>query len=302
MSVLITGGTGLIGRELSAQLINKGYQVIILSRNRNLNKIVPGTRIVSWDGMSLKGWENEMDQVDVVVNLAGASIGEGRWTIERKNEIYASRINAGKAIFNAIKLAKVRKRVLLQASAVGYYGNSGDRILDESSPPGDDFLSKLCVAWEASTANTDQFAVRRIILRTGLVLTPKAGVLKKLLLPFRLFAGGKYGSGEQWWPWIHIVDQIDAMIYLIENEKASGVFNLTSPQPLKMKAFGKALARALNRPYWAPVPGVLLQMVLGEMSKIVLEGQRALPVRLLNTGYAFNFEYLSDALEDLFRK
>ena len=301
MNVLITGGTGLIGTELSTQLINKGYQVTILSRNPSLNKIVPDARIVSWDGMSLKGWAQEMDQVDVVVNLAGASIGEGRWTSERKNEIYASRINAGKAIFNAIKLAKGRKRVLLQASAVGYYGNSGECILDETSPPGNDFLSKLCMAWEASTANVEQFSVRRIVLRTGLVLTPKAGVLRKLLLPFRFFAGGKYGNGEQWWPWIHIVDQINSMIYLIENEKASGVFNLTAPQPIKMKDFGKTLARALSRPYCAPIPGFILEIALGEMSKIILEGQRALPIRLLNTGYTFKFEYLSGALEDLLK-
>ena len=160
----------------------------------------------------------------------------------------------GKQYLMLLSLPRLGKEFFFKLQRLGYYGNSGDRILDETSPPGDDFLSKLCVAWEASTANTDQFAVRRIILRTGLVLTPKAGVLKKLLLPFRLFAGGKYGSGEQWWPWIHIVDQIDAMIYLIENEKASGVFNLTSPQPLKMKDFGKALARALNRPYWGASP------------------------------------------------
>ena len=167
MNVLITGGTGLIGSELSARLLDRGYQVIILSRKHSMPELVQGARTILWDGMSTSGWAHEMDQVDVVVNLAGANIGTGRWTPERKNEIYASRINASRAIYNAIKLTSPRKRTLLQASAVGYYGNSGDRILDETSPVGSDFLSKLCIAWEASTKNTEQFNVRRVVLRTA---------------------------------------------------------------------------------------------------------------------------------------
>lgn len=309
MNVLLTGGTGLIGRALAAELTDQGHQVTVLTRNpeRAAARLPRGVTAHPWDATTLDGWEHLVAQADAIVNLAGESIaGESlpailthRWTPETKRRILASRQGVGELLTQAIAAAATRPRVLVQASAVGYYGDASDRDVDESAPPGADFLSQVCVAWEASTAAVEALGVRRVILRTGLVLARDGGILPVMLLPVRFFVGGPLGSGEQAVPWIHLADEVAAIRFLLENEAASGPFNLSAPQPVSQAVFTRTAARVLHRPGIFPTPAFALRLVLGEKAALVLEGQRAIPRRLLQTGFTFRFTDLEAALSDL---
>jgi uncharacterized protein (TIGR01777 family) len=300
MKIIITGGSGLIGRAFTTKAVQNKHQVIVLTRDPSKNLSSKDINFVRWDGRSTNGWLDQVESADAIINLAGANIGETRWTMERKQMIRESRLLAGKAVTEAIQRANHRPRLVMQASAVGYYGNSvDDTELSEAAPASQDYLGQLCVDWENSTRSVEELGFRRIILRTGLVLTKKGGALGKLILQYRLFAGGPLGSGNQWWPWIHLKDQVSAMLYLLENDQASGVYNLSAPNPVKMKDLGNTLAKVLNRPYWIPVPAFGLKILLGEMSKIVLEGQRAIPAQLLAQGYQFQYPDLEMAIKDI---
>ncbi len=299
MRVLIVGGTGMIGRALTRSLIEKGHAVWVLTRRDDLTGMPSAIRLSKWDGRTENGWKDAAQWAQVIVNLAGENIGAGRWTAARKEAIRESRLRAGEAIVRAVQ-AGARPELLIQASAIGYYGvQSGDRELNENIPAGNDFLAQVCVAWEDSTRPVENFGVKRAIVRTGLVLDPRQGVLKRMALPFRLFVGGRLGSGQQWYSWIHWRDEVEAICFLLEN-RLEGVFNLTAPIPLQQADFGCALAKALKRFYWFPVPTFALRLLLGEMSTLVLDGQRVLPIRLLRAGYRFQFGELSSALQDLF--
>ncbi len=302
MKILIAGGSGLIGSALTRYYLAKGQEVYVLSRRGSAATLPAGAKGVVWDARSVHGWGDLMNEMDVVINLTGENLGAGRWTEQRKQRFYSSRIESGKAIIEAMRQAVRKPGVLVQSSAVGYYGDGGDRVLDESSPAGKDFLARLCVDWEESTREAEFMGVRRIVLRTGVVLAKGAEVLKRLILPFRLFVGGPLGDGRQWLPWIHIADVIGAVNFLVEDPNLSGVYNLSAPEPVQNAAFGKTLARVLRRPYWLPVPAFALKLVLGEMSKLVLEGQRAIPKRLIEAGYTFQFAGHEAALRDLLIK
>uniref|UniRef100_A0A7C4KZ58 TIGR01777 family protein n=1 Tax=Bellilinea caldifistulae TaxID=360411 RepID=A0A7C4KZ58_9CHLR len=302
MKILIAGGSGLIGSALTRHYMEKGQEVYILSRRGSTAGLPAGAKGVEWDAQSARGWGDLMNEMDVVINLTGENLGAGRWTEERKQRFYTSRIQSGKALIEAMRQAARKPAVLVQSSAVGYYGDGGDQVLEESSPPGKDFLARLCVDWEESTREAEFMGVRRIVLRTGVVLAEGAEVLNRLILPFRLFVGGPLGSGRQWLPWIHMADVVGAVDYLVENSNFDGIFNLSAPQPVQNATFGKTLARILHRPYWIPVPAFALKLVLGEMSKLVLEGQRAIPKRLLEAGYVFRFVEHEAALRDLLIK
>ena len=300
MRVIITGGTGLIGRRLSSSLVQDGHEAIILSRNPSRAANLPiGARAERWDGRTAEGWGHLLDGADAVVNLAGENIGEWLWTAERKRRIVESRLNAGRAVVQAIEAASTKPRVLVQASGVGYYGDHRDEKLNENSAPGDDWLARLAIDWEASTSAVESLGVRRAIIRSGGVLAQEGGVLPKMLIPFKLFVGGPLGNGKQWLPWIHIADEIGAIRFLLEKESASGPFNLVAPQPLTNAAFGRELARTVRRPYYMPAPAFAIRAMLGEMSSIVLEGQHALPEKLLRLGYGFRFPDAGSALRDL---
>jgi uncharacterized protein (TIGR01777 family) len=301
MKVIITGGTGLIGRALARELIRDGHQVWVLSRNPAKMKTLPGVELVKWDGETAQGWGGLVNGADALVNLAGQNIGDSRWTRQQKILVRSSRIAAGRAVASAVLQANRKPGVVVQASGVGYYGVVDDRPLDEVSPPGSDFLAKLSVEWEASTQPVEQLGVRRVVVRTGVVLDASEGALPRMLLPFRLLVGGPLGNGSQWLPWIHLRDEVDAIRFLIKNENAFGPFNLTSPQPVTNADFGKAIARVLHRPYWLPVPAFALRLVLGEMSTLVLDGQRPYPRKLVGLGYQFHFDEAVDALRDLLR-
>jgi len=300
--VLITGGTGLIGRALSASIAADCYEVIVLSRNpERAAGLPPGVRAERWDARTAVGWGVLADGAYAVVNLAGEGISAGRWTPERKRRIRESRLNAGRAVVEAIEAAKARPLVLIQASGVGYYGPCGEEDVPESAPAGRDYLARLAVEWESSTAGVEALGVRRVIVRTGIVLSKNGGALPRMMLPFRFFIGGRLGSGRQWLPWIHIADEVGAIRFLLENEKARGAFNLGAPNPVTNADFSWWVGRQMGRPAVVPTPGFLLRLAFGEMAGMLLTGQRAVPRHLTQTGYAFRFAEAEAALRDILR-
>ncbi|MDQ7029031.1 MAG: TIGR01777 family oxidoreductase [Ardenticatenia bacterium] len=301
MRVLITGGTGLLGRALSASLAAQGHEVIVLSRSpaQHAGRMPGGVRLRAWDAHSAKGWTDVADGAGAIVNLAGENIAAGRWTPERKRRIRESRLNAGRAVVEAVSLATQKPKVVVQASAVGFYGPAGNEELTEEAPPGHDFLAQVCVAWEASTAPVEQEGVRRVILRTGIVLSTDGGALPRMMPPFKLGLGGPLGNGQQWLPWIHIRDHVRAVRFLIEHEESHGPYNLSAPTPVRNVEFTRALGRVLGRPTFMRVPAIGLRLLFGEMATVLLGGQRAVPRRLLEAGFTFEFTQVEAALRDL---
>ncbi len=305
MRVIITGGTGLIGGALSADLARDGHKVIVLSRAPEQVKGLPaGVRAERWNGRSGDGWAALADGADAIVNLAGANIsGEGlfpsRWTDGRKRIIRESRLNAGQAVVDAVRQVTRKPRVVIQASGVGVYGPRGDDLIAEDGPIGQDFLASFAAHdWEPSTAPVEAMGVRRAIVRTGVVLDKAHGALRPMILQFRLFAGGPIGSGKQWMSWIHLKDEARAIRFLIENESASGLFNLVAPQAVTNAQFARALGRVLGRPAWLPVPGLMMKAMFGEVADLLLTGQRGVPRHLLDMGFQFHFPELEGALRD----
>ena len=301
MRVLITGGTGLIGTALLKSLHDSNCEVTILTRSpeRHQASTPNGVRLEKWDGETAEGWGHLVSQMDAVVNLTGEGIANGRWSTERKERIRESRIRAGNALVSAIRDAETVPGTLIQSSAVGYYGPGGDETMTEQNSAGEDFLARVCFDWEASTAEVEAMGVRRVVIRTGVVLSAQGGALPRMTLPFRLFAGGPLGSGKQYFPWIHIADEVAAIRFLLENEKASGPYNLAAPNPPRNREFVRDLGRAMGRPSLLPTPSFALQALFGEMSTVLLDGQRAVPARLQEDGYEFIFPETVAALRDL---
>ena len=296
--MVVAGGSGRIGGALVAELAAAGYEVVVLSRRPGASG-TPGARRVEWDGRSAGAWAEELEGAAGVVNRAGEDIAGGRWTARRKRLLLASRLATTGALVDAIRQARRRPAALLQASAVGYYGDGGDRELDESSPPGVGFLSGICVAWEEASAPVEALGVRRVLLRTGLVLAREGGALPEMARPFRLGLGGPLGSGRQWMPWIHLADEIGAIRFLLERGDVRGPFNLVAPAPATNEEFSRALARALRRPCLLRAPAAALRLALGEMAEMLLAGQRLAPRRLAEAGFPFRFPALDGALADL---
>lgn len=303
MRIIITGGTGLIGRALCKTLAADGHEIIVLSRNPDKVKGMPnGVQIQKWDGASPAGWGSLVDGAGAIVNLAGEGIADGRWSKERKQLIRQSRVAAGTAVTEAIKGAANKPQVLIQASAVGYYGGAtGNEVITETHSPGNDFLSKVCFDGEISTASVSRLGVRRAIVRTGIVLSLEGGAFPKQLLPFKMYAGGPVGSGKQWVPWIHVDDEVRAIQYLIANPQAEGAFNLAAPNPVTNKEFGQLIGEVLGRPSFMPAPDFALKTFFGEMSTILLEGQRVVPKKLLDLGFEFRYPTAREALAALLR-
>jgi len=303
--VIITGGTGFIGRPLSLRLVQEGYEVVCLTRDAAAaekkwdNKV----RFVDWDAKTAAGWGEYADGAEAIVNLAGDSIGSGRWTGEKKRKIRQSRMNAGKAVVEAVRVAKQKAGAVIQASAIGIYGSRGKESLDESSEPGEGFLADVAREWENSTKEIESWGVRRVITRSGLVLGAAGGSLPRMLLPFRFFVGGPLGSGKQWMSWIHIRDEIEGFLFLLGRKDLNGVFNLTAPHPLQNKLFSRELGKAMGRPSWFPVPSFLLKLIFGQMAiETILTSQRVLPARLEEAGFTFTFPDIPDALADILEK
>lgn len=301
MRIMIAGGTGLIGSALANSLVGSGFDVTVLTRSpaRHQPFASEGVKLQEWDGESAEGWGHLVSQVDAIVNLAGAGIADGRWTTSRKEQIRESRVRAGQALVTAMRDADTVPNVLIQSSAVGYYGPADDRILDEQASPGTDFLARVCVDWESSTEAVASMGVRRVVIRTGVVLSAEGGALPRMTLPFRLFAGGPLGSGKQYFPWIHIADEVAAIRFLLEREQASGPFNLAAPNPPSNREFVRDLGQVMGRPSLMPTPSFALRFLFGEMSTVLLDGQRAVPSRLQEAGYEFIFPEPVAALRDL---
>lgn len=300
MRVIITGGSGLIGRALSADMAAGGHEIILLSRNPDRVTGLPdGVRATRWDGHSAEGWAHLADGAGAIVNLAGESIAAGRWTPERKRRIRDSRVNAGKAVVEAVQAAASKPGVVIQSSGIGYYGPHGDEEITEKERVGSDFLSQVCIDWEASTAPLDEMGLRRPVIRTGVVLSAHGGALPRMLLPFKLFAGGPLGGGRQWFPWIHIADEVGAIRFLIEHPQATGPFNLSAPNPLTNAQFSRVTGHVMGRPAFMPTPGFALRLLFGEMATVLLDGQRAVPQRLLELGFGFQFSEAETALRDV---
>lgn len=308
MRVIITGGTGLIGSALAKNLAADDHEVIVLSRNPAKHTFPIGVRGEKWDSKTAEGWGHLADGADAIVNLAGAPIaGSGllpsRWTEERKRRIRQSRLDAGTAVSQAVAAAENKPKQLIQSSGIDYYGDiHSDQIITESSPNGDGFLADLTVDWEASTAAVEEMGVRRVIIRTGIVLSTESGALPITVLPFKFFAGGPLGNGEQWWPWIHIEDEVRAIRFLLESETAAGPYNLCTPHPLKNKDFAKRIGKVMNRPAFMPAPAFALKLALGEIAAIVLDGRRAMPTKLQEAGFTFKYPEAEAALMDLLNR
>lgn len=302
MNVLIAGGTGFIGSALTHSLLADGHKVWVLTRNPARARLAAGAQSVGWDGRTVGNWLDVFSQMDAVVNLVGENVGQWPWTAERKRRIRNSRIDAGIALSGAFQKASRRPAVLIQSSGVGYYGPRGNKPVDETSPAGSDFFASVASDWEASTRVVDSLGVRRVVIRTSLVLDARAGILPLMALPVKLFAGGRLGNGKQGVSWIHIEDHIRAMRFLLENGKAIGAFNLSAPNPLSNAEFMAALSKSLGRPYWFHVPAFALRLALGEMSTLLLDGQFAIPQRLVSLGFVFRFETAPEAFKSLFRR
>ncbi|MGE3275860.1 MAG: TIGR01777 family oxidoreductase [Vicinamibacterales bacterium] len=294
MRIVLAGGSGFLGQALASRLREDGHTVEVLTRHPRAGVATD----VGWDPDGSAGdWAAALDGAHAVVNLAGANLAGGRWTDERKRVLLESRLRSTRSLVAAIRTVTHRP-ALISASAVGYYGPRGAEPVPESDQPGDDFLATLCARWEAA-ARAAEDVTRVALLRTGLVLDPREGALAKMLLPFRLGVGGRLGPGDQYWPWIHIADWVGLAAWIIREAGAAGPFNLTAPEPVTNTRFTGALGKALHRPTLFPVPAVALRLALGEMSTVLLTGQRAVPEHAMALGYRFRFSDVDTALADL---
>lgn len=300
MKVLVPGGSGLVGRSLTRELQSAGHECVVLSRRPEVaSGELGGVRVEAWDGTSPEPLRALLDGVDAVINLIGESIGDGRWTAARKRRILRSRTESSRALAAALIAAGNPSMVLIQASAVGFYGPRGEEEITEGEPAGDDFLARVCREWETASESVAEAGLRRAVARTGVVLSTDGGALPKMVLPFRFFAGGVLGSGKQFVPWIHIADEVAALRFLLERQDLEGPFNLVAPGAVSNRQLARAIGKALGRPSRLPTPALALRTMLGEMSTLLLEGQRAIPGRLLEAGFQFRFPGLEPALEDL---
>ena len=298
MKLVITGGTGFIGSALCTLLLERGHSLTLLTRSPLPDPISHGIKGVIWELGSDSPWERVIDGADGVIHLAGEPIAGKRWTETQKGKLRSSRIDTTRALVAAIAKAKEKPKVLLNSSAIGYYGPHGDEMLTETTEQGTDFLSRVCFEWEEEAIKAEKYGLRVIRLRTGIVLGKGGGALAKMVPPFKMFAGGPLGAGRQWMSWIQLEDEIGLILFLLENPNAQGAFNATAPNPVTMKEFCKTLGQVLHRPSWAPVPSFVLRLLLGEMAEMLLNGQRVLPAEAQRLGYTFKYPNLQGALQD----
>jgi uncharacterized protein (TIGR01777 family) len=299
LNITITGATGLIGRRLLTALARSGHSLRALSRHSGAN-LPPGVKLSVWDAMKGAPPAEALQEADAVIHLAGEPVAQ-RWTAEAKRRIRESRVDGTRRLVEAIAAQERKPAVLIAASATGYYGSRGDQALEETTPPGQGFLAELCVEWEREALAAASLGVRAAAIRTGIALHPQGGALGKMLPAFRLGAGGRLGSGKQWFPWIHLDDLIAIYSFVLENEIA-GPLNGTAPRPVTNAEFTRALARAVHRPAIFPVPKLALQIAFGEMSEALFESERVLPKRLEAEGFRFRYPEIGAALEQLLQR
>ncbi|CAG9933809.1 TIGR01777 family oxidoreductase [Candidatus Nitrotoga arctica] len=296
MKILITGGTGLIGQTLCPALLAAGHTLRVYSRHPDKVNTILGDQVTPLNSLKTL---SESDYFEAIINLAGAPIFGKRWTDERKRVLLHSRIDVTQDLVKFIARAQSKPEVFLSGSAIGFYGNQGHTILDETSPGQDDFGRQPCVEWENEAVKAKEHGVRVCQLRTGLVVGKNGGFLQPMILPFKLGLGGQLGSGEQWMPWIHIDDHVAICLALLNSTELNGPFNLTAPNPVTNHIFAQTLAKTLHRPAFLPAPAWILKLLLGEMSELLLGSQRVIPRRMLGADYQFKFTELGAALRQV---
>lgn len=295
MKVFITGGTGFVGLHICNRLLQKGHHVFSVGRSPHQNRIQhQNFTYISADTTQTGNWQEYVQDSRIVINLAGKSIFT-LWTPKAKKQIHESRINTTRNLVEALS----PNTTLISTSAVGYYGNRGDEILIESSPPGDDFLSKVGIDWEKEAMEAEKKGVRVVITRFGIVLGKNGGAMEKMIPAFNFFLGGGLGDGKQWFSWIHVDDIVHASMFIMENPEIDGVFNFTAPEPIRNIDFAKSLGKVLNRPAVMPAPAFLIRLIAGEFGEILLSSCRVMPEKLLGAGYEFRYPLLIEALRDI---
>lgn len=299
MKVLVTGGTGFIGRALCQSLVERGHELVVLTRRPDAQPSLPRTTFLSW---ATDEWQHARGGVDGILNLAGESIVAKRWTPRQKLKLWESRVGTTRWLVDTIAALPHKPTVLINASAIGYYGPRGDEELTETDSPGGGFLADLCRAWEAEAQRAEQLGVRVVRLRIGLVLALDGGALAKMVPPFRAFIGGPLGSGRQWVSWVHRDDVIRLIDWALSSTNVRGVVNATAPKPVRMHELASTLGHLLRRPSWAPVPAFVLRLMLGEMADLLVTGQRVIPQVALREGYTFRHPQLQQALHACLRE
>ncbi|MDP2235580.1 MAG: TIGR01777 family oxidoreductase [Bacteroidales bacterium] len=303
MKIIIAGATGLIGEALVKRLAGK-HELVIFTRD------VPAARKKFYGaGIHFADWHQPpshlaalIDGSQAMINLAGTGIGDSRWTVSRKESILGSRVQTVEALYKLLKAAEIKLDVIIQASAIGYYGFDNEKTFTEHANGGDGFLAEVSQKWENSATHLEEISERLVIIRSGVVMSRDGGALPKMALPFKFFAGGKVGSGKQWVSWIDIEDEVEAILFLLNSNASSGIYNLTAPNPVQQKDLAKAIGRALKRPSWIPVPAFALKLLLGKMAEeLLLQGTKAIPQRLLEEGFKFHFEHIQDSMNENLR-
>ncbi|UWG98977.1 TIGR01777 family oxidoreductase [Dehalobacter sp. DCM] len=302
MNVLIFGGTGFLGRKLTQELIANGYRVTVVTRNMSIsaNRVDHTVKLMTWDNSTPLSSVGNTKEYDIVVNFAGESIGTRRWSDSVKQEIVNSRVKTTRAIVEAINDGIMNPKVLINASAVGYYGPRQDDKITENEGPGQDFLADVCRKWEDEAFKVRSQSTRVVTIRIGVVLGSQ-GALPRMIIPFKFYVGGPLGKGNQWLPWIHIHDLMRMLQFIIEHDAVIGPVNGTAPEPVTMEDFTTVLGKVLKRPSWFPVPDFVLKIVLGQMSEMLLNGQRAIPQKICDSGFKFEFTDLRSALEEILK-
>jgi len=296
MKILITGASGLIGRRLTETLLTQNHQITALTRAPERSKKILGPHVDLWDSLADK---TSLDGFDAVINLAGEPIADKRWSKEQKQKLCDSRWQLTEKLAQLIKAGTQPPAVFISGSAVGYYGDQGQAVVPEDEPPNKQFTWQLCDRWEALALAAESDKTRVCLLRTGVVLADKGGVLAKMLLPFRAGLGGPFGNGQQYMPWIHIDDMVKGIIFLLQHETLHGPFNMVAPYPARNEQFSALLGEILNRPAFIRVPASVVRLLMGESAILVLGGQRAIPKRLEDAGFVFEHGELRQALGDV---
>lgn len=301
MKIIIAGGTGFIGRHVSRLLSHEGHSVILLSRHTPEDKHLVNipAKHIQWDGCTQGEWTQECDGADVVINLSGAPIADSRWTEKRKQALIDSRVQSTKALLQAISSWRNKPHTFMTASGIGFYGDRGEEVVNESSTPGEGFLRQLCQAWEGAAMEGEALGLRIISLRIGMVLGPDGGALSKMTLPFRMFLGGPILPGTQFVSWIHREDLARLILFLITHSSIQGPVNAVAPEAVRMKEFCTILGKAMNRPSWFPVPEFVLQIALGELATMLTTGQRVHPSKALGAGFSYSYATLQAALDSI---
>jgi uncharacterized protein (TIGR01777 family) len=302
MRIIIAGGSGFIGKAISLHLTNAGHDVVVLTRDPQRTKSQFENKIhcLRWRDFDPSAWQSTLESADTIINLIGENIGQWPWTNQLKKRILHSRLKAGQTISQAIRNAKHKPKILIQASATGFYGNNSVDKLIENTSVGSGFLANVCQRWEESTKSVELLGVKQIILRIGLVLGRNGGMLKKMIPLFKFFIGGSIGTGKQMLPWIHIDDVVEAIEFLIKINIEGRIFNLCTPNPINMDSFTQILAQVMNRPAIYKIPEVVIKTIFGEMAReTILADQNAIPRALLDSGYKFKYSQLQDAISDL---